>query len=184
MRTSEQLCCASMRTRDRHLRAHERTALLRPRERGTQARARTKKAWFMVFSPLRNGRGAPAPHLHRTHFMRSSRSSWNELRSIGGHARLCAGVAAAWVALGEAAPARACPKCAEGVAARAEVWGMDFGFHLFAMLLPLCVIAMIAFAFEKLASGRQPAHVPALDAPHSGDSAGSERQAAHREEPT
>jgi hypothetical protein len=101
--------------------------------------------------------------------MQGSTSPRNALRARRGRTRAGVGLALTWTALTRATSARACPKCAEGIAARAEVWSADFGFHLFAMLLPLCIIALVAYALERLASRRPPAldALPAAEVPRT-----------------
>jgi hypothetical protein len=47
------------------------------------------------------------------------------------------------------APARACPNCAVGVQARAEVWSQDFWFNVTVAALPFVVIVCICTYVEK-----------------------------------
>jgi hypothetical protein len=52
-------------------------------------------------------------------------------------------------AVGVTSSADACPSCATGRQARSEVWNDDFGFHLFAALLPYLLIGAICIYAER-----------------------------------
>jgi hypothetical protein len=58
------------------------------------------------------------------------------------------------VAIMAAQPAYACPSCATGVQARAEVWDDEFEWNLFTALIPFLVIGAICLRAERV---RRPA---------------------------
>ncbi len=49
-----------------------------------------------------------------------------------------------------AAPAAACPRCAEGITARSEVWNSGFGFNLLVTVMPFLIIGVVSFAAERI----------------------------------
>jgi hypothetical protein len=67
-------------------------------------------------------------------------------------------VSAAWaiplaLAVTVARPALACPSCAAGIEARAELWSRDFALHLLAALVPFLIVGLACVYAERI--GRQ-----------------------------
>jgi hypothetical protein len=52
------------------------------------------------------------------------------------------------------APADACPNCALGRQARAQVWNESFGLNLIVALLPFLLVAVICLCAEKIGRPR------------------------------
>lgn len=71
---------------------------------------------------------------------------------------------ATWLALtlvasvGAACPAEACPDCATGREARAQVWGDDFGVDLLLGLAPFLIIGAISAWANRIGQSHEARH--------------------------
>jgi hypothetical protein len=67
---------------------------------------------------------------------------------------LLASLAFAW-------PVRACPKCAAGRDARAQIWTDDFGINLFLALVPFLIVGAVSARANRIGKAEMPPRLPA-----------------------